>query len=582
MHYSEVVALSVGTPKWEDVRGHPVFTSIVRGASPVPLRFGLDGLPGNMTAVHSEQVLAFTAEHYDHWAEQLGVSRAEWGLCHWGENLTLTGFDENALRIGDILEIGPEARFEVNGPRNPCFKLAWRIGQPDAVLRTMIDRGFIGFYLTVVTPGTVSSGDRVVHTVTDPTAITVGDLGRLLGGISEADTDRMRQILSAPALGGQARGMVSKRLATAEDNARMKIGRWKGWRLFEIAETIDEALDIRSFQLTPVDAQPVAPFRAGQFLTIRLSTSETGAAISRVWSLSDYQDYPDSYRVTVKRAGAGAGSAWMHEVGMPGQRVLVRPPAGRFTVDRGGFQRCVLISAGIGVTPMLAMLQAFALRGSESAPVLWLHVTRNGRTHVRASETDALLKAQGYQRRVFYTDPLPDDVPGVDYDEVGRLTAERLTELVASSYVIEPFGRIVTMQGYHSDFYICGPTAFEVAVREALLALEAADGHIHSESFGTAVGSRVGAVVQRADVEFEAAVPPVEWTADEDMTLLELAEAQGLQPDHACRLGQCGACEAGLISGEISYDPAPSVPPSRGRVLLCCARPASARVAIRL
>lgn len=582
MQRSRVVALSIGKPKWEDVRGHQVFTSIVRDASPDPLYFGPDGLAGNATAVHTEQVLAFSAEHYDYWAEHLGVARGDWGLCHWGENLTVLGFDENVLRIGDVLEIGPQARFEVTGPRNPCFKLAWRLGQPDSVLRPMVEKGFIGFYLSVLTPGLVTPGDKVVLTSPDPTAITVGDLARLLMGLGEATPDLLRRVVTLPALGGQARGMVSKKLTSIEDSERLKIGRWKGWRAFDVVETADEARDIRSFELAPVDGEPVAPYRAGQFLTVRLSGSEAGDAISRAWSLSDYQDHPQSYRVTIKRENPGAGSAWMHGITVPGRRVLVRPPAGRFTLDRGGFMRTVLISAGIGITPMLAMAKAHALRGDEAPPLLWLHVSRNGATHVRAREIDMLLKEQRYDRRIFYTDPRAEDVRGADYDEAGRLTAERLAKIVSSNYVIEPFGRPIDMEGFHSDFYICGPTMFEAEMRDALLALDVAEASIHSESFGIAGGTRAGAVVQKAKILFGPAETGIEWTAEEDLTLLELAEAQGLAPPYACRLGLCGACEAGLVAGDVCYDPAPGVAPPPGRVLLCCARPASPVVQVAL
>ena len=574
---SKVIALSVAKPKWEDVRGSQVLTSIVRSPSSTPLYFGPDGLSDNATAVHTEQVLAFTAEHYDRWADYLKVDRRQWDWCHWGENITLLGLDENELRVGDVLAIGPEARFEVTSPRNPCFKLAWRLGQPDAILRTMVESGYIGFYLSVITPGLVHPGDAITVHRTDPSAITVADLARLLMGIGNGEPERLRQVLSLPALGGQARGMVSKRLTGLEDSARLGIGRWKGWRAFTVANVVEEAEDIRSFELAPVDGEPVAPYRAGQFLTVRLSDSEDGEAVSRAWSLSDYADHPDSYRVTIKRAHSGRGSVWMHELAEPGRRLLVRPPAGRFTLDRGGFMRAVLISAGIGITPMLAMLKAQALR-SDAPPLLWIHVTRNGRSHVRAEETDALLKAHGFERQVFYSNPRPADAAGSAYDEAGRLASDRLTQLVTEKYLIAPFGRDIAMEGAHSDFYVCGPTAFEASVRETLIAIGVPEAHIHSESFGIAAGARRGAAVEQAEVVFDQARRTAAWSSDEDMTLLELAEAQGLQPNYACRLGLCGACEVALLEGEVAYDPAPSVLPPAGRVLACCARPATHHV----
>jgi ferredoxin-NADP reductase len=339
---------------------------------------------------------------------------------------------------------------------------------------------------------------------------------------------------------------------------------------------------VRSFRLTPVDGEPIAPFRAGQFLAVRLSDSEAGDALTRTWTLSDYQDSPDSYRLTIKRVGPGGGSDWMHAFATPGRRLLARAPVGRFSLDRSGFVRTVLISAGIGVTPMLAMLKAHALRGDNAPPLLWVHAAKRGETAVHGSEINALLREHGLERRVFYSDPGPDDGLGVDYDEVGRLSPARLQALIAPAYVVAPFGRTMEIEGKHSDFYICGPAAFETFVRETLIDLGAPEGRIFTESFGVATGPRSVPHIERADVEFDQAKLRVEWTAHEDMTLLELAEAHGLKPNCACRLGLCGACDAGLVDGDVSYDPQPSVTPLPGRVLMCCARPASARVVLGL
>ena len=132
----EVVAVSVAEPSWQDIGGRPVFTSIVRAASDRPVRFAAGGPDGNATAVHTEEVFACFAEHYDHWAARLGIDRAAWGACHWGENLMLAGLpDEAALHVGDRLRVG-EALLEVTSPRIPCFKLSWRLGQPESSFAT--------------------------------------------------------------------------------------------------------------------------------------------------------------------------------------------------------------------------------------------------------------------------------------------------------------------------------------------------------------------------------------------------------------------------------------------------------------
>jgi len=279
--------------------------------------------------------------------------------------------------------------------------------------------------------------------------------------------------------------------------------------------------------------------------------------------------------------GGGGGSDWMHGAA-PGGRLLARPPAGRFTLDRSGFSRIVLISAGIGITPMLAMLKARMKEGAEGPPLLWIHITRNSASHIRAADTDAALKALGAERLVFYTQPLPGDELGVAYDEPGRLTSSRLRTLIEPAYHIRPFGRPIEMEGGHSDCYVCGPTGFEGMVREALLAAGVPESNIRSESFGHAPGAKSDALVPQSTVTFEHAQITVQWTADEDLTLLELAEKCGLSPSYGCRLGQCGACEARLSTGEVAYSPKPLVLPTPGHILACCARPASETVRVSL
>jgi ferredoxin-NADP reductase/MOSC domain-containing protein YiiM len=579
---SRVIAVSVAMPRWHDIRGHQVFTSIVRNPSNDPIQFGMDGPLGNATAVHTEQVLAFSAEHYDHWTRELNVDRSTWDWCFWGENITLTGIDENDLRIGDVIEIGSSARFEVTSPRIPCFKLAWRIGQPDTILKTMVETGFIGFYLSVVRPGLIGPGDKVTVRRTAADAITVGDLSRMLIGIGEITVDAVRKVLALPALGGQARGMLAKRLTAMKDGERLSIGRWKGWRAFDVEDVIDEADDVRSFVLKAADGQPIAPYRAGQFLTVRLSDKETDNGLSRVWSLSDYDDRPERYRITVKRAIPGVGSAWMHDWVLPGSRLLLRPPAGRFTLDRSGFMRTILISAGIGVTPMLAMLKAHAARGKEAPPLIWIHATANSRSHVHAKEANAILKAHDFQRSVFYTMPLSSDEMYLDYDMVGRPTADNLAAIIDAPYVACPFGRDITLEGRHSDVYLCGPPSFENDVRTTLVGIGIVEEQIHTERFSVATGSSGVSPIEKADIFFEGPDVAAQWTCDEDLTLLELAESVNLSLDHGCRMGRCGACEVTLIEGAVTYDPKPAVVPPAGKVLSCCARPATANIRLRV
>lgn len=571
-----MLAVSVSHPQWRDVGGRHVFTSIVRAPGKGPLWFGPEGPEGNATAVHTEQVLACPAEHYDHWAGRFGAPRTDWDWCHWGENVTLTGLDENSLPVGAVVMVGAEARFEVTSPRIPCFKLAWRLGQPESVLGEMVRSGKVGFYLRALTPGWVGAGDEVRVEHSPAEAITVGDLSRLLTDMAMTNMDRLRAVLSLPALGDQARGMIRKRLARLQDDAEGRRGRWQGWRPFEIAEISDEAAEVKSFRLCPADGGEIAPALAGQFLAVRLADGE----LVRSWSVSGHDEA--GYRITVKRLPGGAGSAWLHERARIGDRLELRPPAGRFVLDRSGFLRVVLISAGVGVTPMLAMLKAHLARGDEVPPILWLHVARSGRAHVHRQEAQGLIERGGVERRVFYTDPEAEDVAGRDYDHPGRPTPERLGELLGGVYRLSPFGRQIELTGRDSEFYICGPAPFESMVREVLHGLGVPAELIRSEAFVPRSKDGRDAAVQAAEVRFMRSGLSARWDVDQDLSLLELAEAAGIAAPFSCRSGLCQSCETRLVSGEVAYDPDPAVAPLAGNVLTCCARPAGPVVELDL
>jgi uncharacterized protein len=557
-----VVAVSRAQPRWVEIRGRQVFTSILHDASDGPLAFEADGPADNATAVHTEQVLAMPAQHYDHWTRELGIERGAWGWCHWGENLTLDGVDEATLCIGDRLRVGDEAVFEVTSPRIPCFKLAWRIGQPDTVLLRLIETGRIGFYLRVLQPGEVRADDKVVLEKFAGDTITVADLSRLL--IDRAATaDRLRRVLAIPALGAQAHGVLLRRAAQIEETAEAQIGCWDGWRDFRVARVEDEAADIRSFHLDPCDGGAVPAALPGQFVTV-----QTQAGV-RTWSLSRHGG---AYRLSIKR-GSNV-SDWMHRAVAPGAVLQLRAPAGRFVLSHG-LLRPVLLSAGIGVTPLLAMLQAQAARGGR--PLRWIHSTRNGRTHALRDEVERVLQAQpAFTRQVHYTAPLPEDRLGIDYDRAGRITADDIASLLRTPYTTTPFGRRIELSGVDSEFYICGPQDFEAMVRASLEAGGVAASQVFSETFHPHAG---GADTAEESAEVRFGMVQLRWTGG---SLLDLAEAAGLEPASGCRIGACHACAVKLRAGQVRYDPAPLVEAAPGTVLLCCARPASAIVEVDL
>jgi uncharacterized protein len=576
---AKVIAVSVSIPRMVDMGGRPMMTSIVRDPYPGALRFDRGGPLGNRTAVHTEDVLATVSENYDFWTRELGVAREAWPPCFWGENLTLSGLSEHTLRIGDRLSIGAEAKLEITSPRIPCIKLSWRLGQPDSFLRTLVDSGLTGFYLRVLNAGEISADDPVKLESPYPDNITVAELSRVLHD-DLIDVERLKRTLATPGLGDQASSMLRHRITHLTDGARCHQGRWHGWRPFVVSDIVDEAAEVRSFALRPKDGAALAQYRAGQFLTVRLQTS-AGRMVTRTWSLSDYDEEGTAYRLTIRRAANGQGSTHLHDLATVGDSLDVRSPAGAFALDRSTVFRVVLISAGIGVTPVLAMLKAHAAR-ADAPPLLWIHTTRNGGTHTLRTEVERIVRNNPlFRSHVVYTAPRPEDRAGIDYDSAGRLTSAQILQLLGANYSCRPFGRQIELPSQAGLFYICGPQEFERSVRSTLTESGVAASAIYSEGFGRGLVDQVSAVIS-SEVRFRRAGITATWESDDGLSLLELAEQQGLMPPSSCRAGSCLTCEAALIRGELTYNPQPMCEPGQGRVLICCARPASAVVELDL
>jgi ferredoxin-NADP reductase len=377
--------------------------------------------------------------------------------------------------------------------------------------------------------------------------------------------------------------MIRNRISFLKDGLRTRTRRWRGWRDFTVTETTEEADGIKSFALSPSDGGDVAPHRAGQFLTVRVPLA-TGPVV-RCWSLSDYQETGTArYRLTVKDTAGSGASTWMHSIVKPGDRLAIRPPAGRFVLERGSFYRVVLISAGIGVTPLLSMLKAHAARGDEAPPLVWIHATRSGATHAFRAEIDSLIAGNpNFSKLIYYSAPEAGDRHGRDYDHAGRLTEDGLTALLENTHTIAPFGRSVELGGEHSEFYVCGPRPFEQMVRGALARAGVAPGNIRAETFGVSLRpAQIAPTVEFADIHFRRSRLSARWAADDDLTLLEFAESLGLAPESGCRMGTCQTCETSVLQGEVRYDVEPRVSPPAGRALLCCSRPNSAALELDL
>jgi ferredoxin-NADP reductase len=364
--------------------------------------------------------------------------------------------------------------------------------------------------------------------------------------------------------------------APAEAREPANVAAWTGFRPFRVErKTVEDAAQsICSFYLVPTDGQPLPSFLPGQFLTFRLdvpTAAGSGEQIVRCYSLSA-APRPDHYRVSIKRVPAPAGgelppgrsSNHFHDHVAVGDILQVRAPGGHFHIDRGDAP-VVLIGGGIGITPMLSMLH-WCLAEQPGREVWLFYGVRNGREPIMKADLEALAAAHpNFRLRFCFSDPLPEDRLGQDYQHHGRVDVA----LLRTQLPLRP---------YH--FYICGPTPMMESLVAALEDWGVPEARIHFEAFGPASIKRkpatapVEALAPASDimVTFAKSGKQLAWQPASG-SLLEFAEANGVKVDSGCRAGGCGSCQTTIQAGEVSYRQAPDYDPEPGSCLLCCCSP---------
>ena len=567
-----LVSLNVGQPRTISSRGGRVRTAIWK--EPISGRRWVGRL--NVAGDAQADLVGHGGEHravyvydlsaYEHWSEFLG--RDDLAPGHFGENFTVEGMADDEVCIGDCYRIG-DAIFEVTQPRVTCFKLGIRLEEP-RMPALFYSHGRPGFYVRVLEEGEVGAGDGIERIAVGPRAMSVREVSALLylPGHSPAG---LRRALSIPALSDGWRGSFEALLRQHERGAAGNEGlarpstppAWPGLRAFRVAAARRESSSVRSFVLEPVDGEPVPEFLPGQFLALKLRPSEAPTALLRSYSLAAPPDQR-VYRIAVKREAGGRGSAFLHDRVAVGDVLEVGAPRGDFTLDLEATGPVVLLSAGVGVTPVLAMLGALARAGNRR-PLWWLHGARSGAEHAFAAEARELLsRLPGARSHVRYSRPQPDDRKGLDYDKPGRIDVDTVLGLGAPR---------------EADFYLCGPSAFLRDLTAALLGWGVLPERLHREVFGPEPRDDgpdphppPGPPGWGPEVAFSRSALTVAW--DERYgSLLELAEACDVPADWSCRTGVCHRCESGLVDGAVDYDPEPLDQPAPGQVLLCCSRP---------
>ncbi len=569
----QLVSVNVGVPREMDWRGREVLTSIWK--TEVSDRRWVDRL--NVAGDAQADLVAHGGEHravyvydvsaYRHWERELG--RADFVHGQFGENFTVEGLADDEVCVGDRYRIGG-ALFEVTQPRVTCYKVGLRMAEPrmPALLYT---HGRPGFYLRVLEEGEVGAGDQIERVAVGPEAMTVREISALLYLPGQTAT-RLERALAIPALSEGWRHSFEALLEQLRQGATGNRGlappsagppAWTGLRPFRVTEVVRKSRSIASFGLAPVDGEPLPAFRPGQYLTVRVQPESAPRALLRSFSLAAAPD-ARRYRLGIKREGVV--STHLHEHVAPGDVIEVGAPRGLFTLATEGDAPVVLLSAGVGVTPVLAMLASLAAEASRRE-VWWIHGARDRAEHAFADEVRRHLAALTVARsHIRYSRPDASDERGRDYDAQGHLTVEALQDLGVPR---------------SADHYVCGPTAWMRELAAGLLTWGVAAERIHTEIFGSEplqgahrAPHPPGTPGTGPEVAFTTSGLTVRWDPAFG-SLLELAEACDVPVAWSCRTGVCHSCECGLVDGELTYAPDPLDPPEDGRALICCSRPAS-------
>jgi ferredoxin-NADP reductase/MOSC domain-containing protein YiiM len=513
-------------------------------------------------------------DSYRYWEKQL--ERDDFTYGQFGENFTVDGLPDDEVCIGDRYRIG-SALFEVTQPRVTCYRVGIRMGEPQ-MAALLVSHRRPGFYLRVLEEGEVGAGDEISKLAEGPERVTVAAIDALLylPGHPRDQLERSLRIAAlSPGWKGSLQALLDQKLSGASElgNAGLSAAgpppAWAGFRSLRIRRIDRESAGVISLVFEATDGSPLPTALPGQFLVLRLQPTRDLPPVLRNYSISSAPG-ADGYRISVKQEVHGAGSTFLHTRVRAGDLLDVSAPRGSFTL-RSGEGPVVLISAGIGATPALAMLHALASVQS-SREVWWLYGARNRSDHPFDGESRNLLRALPHATSyIAYSRPGPQDRPGENYDAPGHIDVSVLDRLGVPRA---------------ADFYLCGPPGFLNSLTAGIQAWGAASGRVHTEVFGqqAAMTPGIAGAGQRPahppagpdgpgpQVSFARSGLTVPWSPAFH-NLLELAEACDVPVRWSCRTGVCHNCECGLIGGEVRYQPDPLEPPAEGSVLLCCSHP---------
>ena len=578
---ARLLSVNVGLPRDIEWKGRTVHTGIwkspVQGRCRVG-RFNLDGDgQGDLAGHGGEQraVYVYQIESYRYWQEQL--KRNDFVFGQFGENFTVEGLPDDTVRIGDRYKIGNSV-FEVTQPRVTCYRVGLRMNEP-RMAALLTGSGRPGFYFRVLQEGEVGAGDEIVKVGEAKERMTVAEINALLYSPNHA-RHQLERALRIEALSPGWRSsfealLQSEAIGTASGNAGLVPAEaahpvLPGFRPLKVTAIDQESADVLSLTMRNQDGQPLPAALPGQYVVLRLQPTAGGPPLFRSYSLSGPVS-TERYRISVKIEPNGAGGTYLREHVRLGDMLDVSAPRGNFILQSGE-RPVVLLSAGIGATPALAMLHALA-EARSTRQILWLHAAHDREHHPFVAEVRRLMGTLAHGRTyVCYSTPGPQEKVGLDFDAAGHL----------SRTVLDVVGI-----PREADVYLCGPTRFMADMKAALTGLGVSSERIHVEIFNGSEPMTPGVVsaptraphLPKDDantgslVSFARSGIAAHWRPSAYQSILELAEACDVPVRWSCRTGVCHNCESGLVSGQVVYGPDPLEMPADGNLLVCCSQP---------
>jgi ferredoxin-NADP reductase/MOSC domain-containing protein YiiM len=566
----KVLAVTAGRAAPMSVQGETITSGFVKEEVDGRHRVGFDGFEiddhVDDALDRDRAVLLYQRSHYDAWNTELERNLPA-GI--FGENLMIEAPPDADIRLGAELRIGT-VRMRVTQPRIPCRKMAVRLQEGESFPSRYLRSGRVGFFCSILEPGEIGAGDSIELLSPGAENMSIADMTNIVY-LEEPSANRLQRLLEEPLLPKTWHPKVERVLS----RVAAKHSDWPKERPLRIRSVKREAIDILSFELDDPDGTRLPSFDAGQFLTVSVNFPGRDIPVQRTYTLSGRTADDLGYRISVKRERApdatpdvpdGLVSGYLHDSVKAGSIVMARQPMGHFVVEPGS-RPVVLVSAGVGITPMLAMLRQ--LRDCPlKRDVYFFHGARSSEYHAFADEVSEIVGSRDFMHsHILYSRASEQDVQMGRFQAEGRLSASVLESVLPS---------------LRADFYVCGPLTFIEEIVDGLKRRQVSSERIHFEYFGAAPSPVVetgdlGEDVLDADgraitVTFARSGVTAPWK-EGMFSILSLAERSGMRPQASCRTGLCGTCVCPIDKGNVEYVIDPSQKTSDNEVLICCARP---------